>query len=134
MEFSNEKVVGTITIKKEIAEKQFDYIICGALEGGIGYWAVLDSSTEDYKAKPKGVATSEWTSKLLLEGKTVTLFDNEAESENEAEKWELTLEKVLKGIELNAINRPHDSDLENADVYTYDCIIQYGLFGKLVFG
>ena len=130
IKFSREKVVGTAKIEFPLTEKNIDTIMSLALEGGIGYWAVLNNSTPDFENKPDNRFTTEWATQLLLDGKEIEFFD----AENENERWKLDLQKVIKGFALNHQNRPHDSNLENGDVTTGDCIIQYALFDKLVYG
>lgn len=139
----------TIKVELEVMvmPEDIDDIICTALEGGIGYWACLDNSTEDFKNAPEEETTSETTSRLLKEGKTITLIDEE-----EDERHELTLEKLLAGIKLYLEDkkRPYNilaDNLSSAEyrkgVYELDCcmvdadvadmIIQYAIFGELVF-
>lgn len=131
LEFDKKKVVGTVTIKKELTETDIENIIVTAFEGGSNYWMGLDNSSEDMQAKPKGEPYSTWITKLILEGKSVKLFDIE-ESDDDSD-WVITLEKLIKGFELNYVNRPHDNDLENGDATTADCILQYALFGEIVY-
>lgn len=132
LEFDKKKVVGTATIKKELTESDIENIIVTAFEGGSNYWMGLDNSSEDMQAKPNGEPYSTWSTKLILEGKSVKLFDIE-ESDDDS-NWIITLDKLIKGFELNYVNRPHDNDLENGDATTADCILQYALFGEVVYG
>ena len=50
------------------------------------------------------------------------------------DKYDLTLERLLVGIQKNAEERPWDCDLENYDATTCDCIIQYALYDEIIFG
>ncbi len=138
----------TIKVELEVIvmPEDIDDIICAALEGGIGYWACLDNSTEEFENAPEEETVSETTSRLLKEGKTITLIDEE-----ENERHELTLEKLLTGIKmyLEDKQRPYNilaDDLNSAGKGTYeldccmvdadvaDMIIQYAVFGEVVFG
>jgi hypothetical protein len=130
LEFSEKKVVGKIEIPLELTEYDIENIIVTGLEGGIGYWACLDNNGSDWEAKPKGEPVSTWATKLLIDGKSLRLLDEEDREEG----WLLTLDKILEGYRLNYINRPFDNNIDNGDIVTADCIIQYGLFGKLVYG
>ena len=60
----------TIKVELEVISdvEDIDDIICTALEGGIGYWACLDNSTEEFENAPKEETVSE-TSRLLKEEK-----------------------------------------------------------------
>lgn len=116
-----------LTNEKDV--KILDYIICGAIEGGIGYWASLDNSKPQFEDKPKETPVSEWVIKLLIKGQPVTFFD----TEDDSEVWLLTLEKLIKGIGMNASERPFDTDFDNMDIISYDCIFQYALFEEIVY-
>lgn len=119
------QVVGTV--QANITAQDVDYILCGAIEGGINYWGYVVRDEN----KPAGVPVSEWATTQLLAGKSITIADVEMEA---FEPTELTLEKLLNGIQMNMARRPHDCDLDNADADTYDAIVQYALFDSLVFG
>jgi len=138
LEFSDEKVVATIQIPLKITESDIENIIVDSFEGGSNYWMGVVTTTLGWEDRPKGengVPISQWATKLILEGKQVQLFDIEDEEDTiHNEEYRLTLNKLLEGIKLNAIERPFDSDLENMDATTVDCIIQYALFNKVVFG
>lgn len=125
-----DKTVGSIPVNIFITENDIETIIVNGFEGGIGYWAGLDNKGDEWKNKPADEPTSMWTTKLILEGKSVTLYDRE----NPEEKAELTLEKLIKGIKLNYDNRSWDRSIEDGDAETYDCIIQYALFDSIVYG
>lgn len=139
----------TIKVELEVTvtPEDIDDIVCTALESGIGYWACLDNSTEEFENAPEEETVSETTSRLLKEGKTITLIDEE-----EDEKHELTLEKLLAGIKLYLEDkqRPYNilaDDLNSAGyskgTYELDCcmidadvadmIVQYAVFGEVVF-
>ena len=130
IKFSRDKVVGKAQVELLLTEKNIDTIMSLALEGGIGYWAVLNNSTPDFDSKPNNRFTSEWATQLILDGKSIEFYD----VEDEEERWTLDLEKIVKGFTQNYKERPFDNNLENGDATTGDCIIQYALFGKLVYG
>jgi len=116
-------------IEIELTEDDVENIIVTAFEGGINYWCGHVEWEHEKYPKPNGVPVSTYCAMLLNKGVALTLFD----IEDESEIFELTYEKLLKGVELNLINRPFDSDLENMDVTTADCIIQYAVFGEIVY-
>lgn len=118
--------------KEDIAD-----LIVTALEGGINYWcrkAVIKKNavTGDYfGVKPEDQDKVKYASDVISYGGTLILFDAET-----PDKWELTPENVQKGIQMYCEN--HDiAPSELMDFYDAgdaDCIIQYALFGKIVFG
>jgi hypothetical protein len=126
MEFTS-NVVCRIDIPRVYAEKDIDDIMVGAIEGGINYWGYVTPATK--KGKPSDEATSQWCTKLLLEGGTVYIGD----VEDKDELFQLTLEGLIKGIEINHRERAR-SNPDQYDAEDYDCIIQYALFGRLVYG
>jgi hypothetical protein len=129
MEFDKEKIVGVAKVEMPLTEYDIDNIMVSAIEGGIGYWACLVNNTPEWADKPKNIASSQWATKLLLEGNKV-LF----EDEEDGKKLTLTLDKLIKGFEKNFKERPWDNDLEKGDANTSDCIVQYSLFGEVVYG
>lgn len=125
-----EEIAGTIEIKKDITEKEVWGIIVTAFEGGINYWCGHVEWDEEKYPKPKDEPISTFCTKLLLDDVTLQLFD----AEQDDEIYELTLTRLLKGIAQNYLERPHDCDLKNYDANTADCIIQYAIFGEVVYG
>ena len=121
------------TIKKKITEEQIKNILIDGIESGIGYWAMLHNDTDEFERyyEETDLATSEIIGEILLKGGSVKITDME---EDENPKYELTLERLLVGIQKNAEERPWDCDLENYDAITCDAIIQYALYDEVIFG
>lgn len=116
----------TYLITTSVSIETLENIVVTALEGGIGYWAVLDNTTKiwdkyDYCDLPCSQAAFE----LLYNGKSLRFYD----TEDETEVWHLTWKKLIKGVELFGGVKEEDIDATVADQ-----IIQYALFGKIVFG
>lgn len=131
LEFSNTEVVGKYEVRQEVKLSADDIcnIVVGALEGGINHWASL-KWTPNMEKKPKDEPISTWVTKLLLEKETVLFYDTEDEADG---YFVLTLNFLLRGIQQNAKERPHDADLDNADAITYNCIFQYALFEEIIY-
>ena len=127
-----DKVVGKAVVEKPITEKDIENIIVTSFEGGSNYWMGLDNGTPNMMKKPKGEPWSTWSTKLLIDGESVKLYDVEGDEDDK--DWILTLDKLIKGYQLNCINRPHDCNLDQGDATTSDCIVQFALFDKVVFG
>lgn len=130
--FDHSEVVGSYTKVFEVSANDIETVIVNSFEGGSNYWLELDTENIDsvWQDKPSGLPYSTWATMMLLEGKTLHFVD----MEDEEEKFTLNLEKLIKGFKLNAKERPFDSDLENGDATTSDCILQYGMFGEIIFG
>jgi hypothetical protein len=133
MEFSDTKVVGYAKVEMPLTEEDIENIIVTAIEGGINYWGHIKRRVIDWTDKPKNVPPSQWATKLLLEGKSVTIVECDEDSD-EVVNHELTLEKVIQGFAKNYKERPWDNNIETGDADTASCIIQYAIFDDVVYG
>lgn len=125
---NDKKIPVHIEMDVIISQQDIDNLMCTALEGGINYWC--------REAKVVGEFLGEYGSEQISRGGSLLLRDAETD-----ERWELTLEKFLKGIELyikeNGRVMIEDfklMDYGELDAGDADCIVQYALFGKLVYG
>jgi hypothetical protein len=111
-------------------------IVITALEGGIRYWACLINDSkefDEYYKETKGRSLSEFVADLLLDNKSVWFYDTESDFDN-AEKWEMTLEKLLNGIAKQVELSKRLSVMEDLDGGSADNIFQYALFNDIVYG
>lgn len=122
-----------INVKVEVSQDDIINIMVTAIEGGIGYWACLVNEGEDWDNKPVDVATSEHAARLLLTGKTVKFYDTDEEFES-AQKWELNLNKLLMGIKQYIQEHSIVMFMDDLDSIAADQIIQFALFGDIVYG
>lgn len=124
------------TFTKTITFSDSDLIdIISSAVYDIGYWSCIDNDTEAWHEARKEVAGVDYTFEdiffhILKSGKTVELFDIE---DNE-EVWELTLAKLLRGIQMAMDNDYWDGDVDELDGAIGDVIFQYALFDDIVFG
>ena len=121
------------TVKAEInvklTQQDIDDIMVAALEGGIDYWC--------FKVEVVGDYLGEYASEQISRGGMLKLYD----IENGDKNW-LDLEKFLKGFKLWLENdgdeygavENGEVDCCNIDAGCADEIVQYALFGELVFG
>ncbi|EKS4345207.1 hypothetical protein QB607_003211 [Clostridium botulinum] len=128
LNFTNKKI-GEVITKTDIAEDDICNIIVSSFEGGSNYWMGLNNEGEEWEQKPKDEPLSTWATKLLLDGKSITLIDIEEDKEHI-----VNLKDILKGIQLNNQNRKWASDKENWDATDADCIIQYSIFNDVIYG
>lgn len=123
----------TVKVEMEIilSREDIDDIMCGALEGGITYWCK--------RAEVVGEYLGEYGSEQISRGGILKLHDMEAEK-----IYELTKEKFLKGVELWAKNPVGCNCMEqidgkirldtcNVDAVVCDAIIQYAIFGEVIY-
>jgi hypothetical protein len=123
-----------ITIQQSFTKNDLLNIMTTGLEGGIGYWACLNNDTPEFDQFDKpNMILSERVAEILWRGGRVELFDTDY-NYNDADKWELTLDKVVKGIIKFMETDSKTFELDDLDALDCDKIIQYALFGELVFG
>ena len=122
-ELTKEAKALTFPVETEVSAEEIENIIVSSLEGASTYWVGLDNTTPEWNDEPEDMPASQYATQLLLEGKTITLYD----IEDEDERWELTLQMILKGIGV-AVSRCYNI---TDDV---DEILQLSLFGEVVYG
>ena len=130
-----DKIIIETTLTHEFTPSDINDLIVGALEGGINYWcrkAVIKKDTEDnfFNVLPEDQEKVIYASDAIGYGGTLILLDAES-----TDKWELTLENVLKAIEKHCTKRhitPSDL-MDDYDADDCDCIVQYAIFGELMF-
>lgn len=128
-----------ITINRtfKLTKQDIEDIIVTALEGGIGYWACLDNTSAEFENAPKDEPVSITAARILLNGGELILIDEE-----ENEKYNLTLNKLLNGFKMwyeNGYDRygcisGYCLDFCNFDAICADGVIQFALFNDIVYG
>ena len=101
--------------------------MCAALEGGITYWCS--------RAEVVGEYLGEYASEQISKGGELRLYDCESD-----EVYTLTLDKFLRGL-ATYIGSCYGYVVENGSLETgvidaegADCIVQYALFGDMIYG
>lgn len=111
-----------VTVAVRVSPQDIDDIMCTALEGGITYWCG--------KASVVGKFLGNYANEQISRGGALVLHDAES-----SDTWELTRDKFLLGLRLYIEQtEPPCVDVDDIDSEVADIIIQYGLFGELVFG
>lgn len=114
-------------VEVNLSQQDIDDIMAVAMEGGICYWC--------RKAEVVGEYLGEYASDQISRGGALILHDAES-----AQTWELTLEKFLKGVKLYFEQGCHVQVEDNAidtcdiDANDADCIVQFSVFGEVMFG
>jgi len=116
-----------------ITDEDIDDIMAGALEGGINYWCD--------EAKVDGKYLGEYASEQISRGGKLKLHDME-----EGKEYLLTREAFIDGI-VKYLQNPHPYDILDGgdrifvkidacqcDAVVCDMIIQYAVFGEVVYG
>jgi hypothetical protein len=127
----NTQRVFVVFVPMVFNEADIKRIVVGALSGSICYWGIVDSrDTEDreiLEGKPADMDLPLWCAELLLQDRDIVIVDRKT-----GEKYSLTLQRVINGIETLYRVNPRNGKSVFSDV-DYDHIIQYGLFGKVVY-
>lgn len=121
-----------------LSSENIEDLVVTALNGGIGYWAILDNSRPEFRAMPENECVDAWTAKILMDGGEVQLID----VEDHETVWALRLGNLLEGIrrfveggyDRYGAFSPTEVDMGNIDADCADQIVQLGLFGRLEFG
>lgn len=116
-------------INVKLTQQDIDDIMVAALEGGITYWC--------FKAEVVGEYLGKYASEQISRGGMLKLYDIE-----NGDKYWLDRENFLKGFRLWIENggdqygavQGSEVDCCNIDAGCADEIIQYALFGEVVYG
>ena len=118
------KAIGKVKKIIIVSDEDINNVLVGAFEGGSNYWLEkVIVKDNDYKG-------GEYASDVIGRGGELILRTTEGE------KNLLTEAKMIDGfqkyLDNNGKNYPFDNG--QPDAYTYDNILQYALFGELVYG
>lgn len=128
---------------KKYDSEIIEEVLTSAMYGGIGYWACLDNDCESWDrwkrradfihGEDSGDIVTECI-RILYAGGELEFFD----TEDSGTRFDpLTLDKLIKGIESwedlhGSIRKAIDDGA--FDSYEADTIVQFALFGELVYG
>lgn len=135
VEYKSEEwnTVAEVKLQLSITDEDIDDIMAGALEGGINYWCD--------EAKVNGKYLGEYASEQISRGGELKLHDME-----NGKEYLLTREALIEGIVMYLQN-PHPYDIIDGgdrafiqidtcqcDAVVCDMIIQYAIFGEVIYG
>lgn len=132
----------TIILQTEVTvtNKDIDDIMCTALEGGINYWATEAEVVGEYRGK--------WAHEQISRGGELVIHLDEPFDDDDTEAYTLDKANFLRGLRmyLEDPEKPYNIvefdketgknviDTGEVDAVVADVIIQYALFGEVVFG
>ena len=106
----------------EVTDDQLDSILVGAFEGGSNYWAAkVEVAKDDYKGK-------KFASECVAAGGELYI------TTTEGDKHLLTKNMLLNGLQRYLDESKHKNWPDGGDSMTDDVILQYALFGEVVYG
>ena len=131
----------SVVVEHSFTSEEINDIIVTALEGGINYWCggatIVLTTDKDKFPEFEGVLAEvsenvQYASDVIGYGGKLKLVD----VEDEEEVWELDIEKLLKGIEMycKEFEISPSELMDSYDAESADSIVQYALFGELVYG
>ena len=118
------KYIGAVKKVIRVSAEDIEDVLVGAFEGGSNYWlGKVKVKDNDYKG-------AKYASDVISLGGELILTTTEGESHL------LTQAKMIDGFQKYLDNNGMDYpfDYGQPDAYTYDTILQYALFGELVYG
>ena len=100
----------------------------------IGYWACIDNSNDVWvntsQSMPEEATFEDVFYQILADGNSVHLIDVEGTDG----EWELTLDKLLKGIQMAIDDDNWSGDMDDIDGLVGDIVFQLALFEDIVYG
>ena len=133
MENSKEfKINPTITFDLTVDSDFINDVVTTALEGGINYWcgnAMPANSLTEQLLLDNDIA---FLSDVLPRGGSIRLFVDE---DDEPEQLKiLTLDNFLSGLKTALEKKSIELDIfDDFDAADADCIVQYAIFGEIVY-
>lgn len=123
----------TILVPITIDRQFIEDVLCTAFEGGICYWCDYLTRVNDHEP------SEEYHSEFVANGGTVLVHLDEGPIEDDGpDEYELDADKFCSGLQKFLVSQSGDGMLDvdagNFDADMADCVVQYAIFGELVFG
>lgn len=113
-----------ISIPYKVSDDIIDNVMCTALDTGINYWC-------NYEVVDSEFNKCEWDYEIISRGGKIKLTDYNGKSHT------INVEKILKGIKIyikNCLESGLQVNLDSIDSEKADSIIQFGIFGDILYG
>ena len=106
----------------EVTDDHLDSILVGCFEGGSNYWVrKVEVAKDDYKGK-------KYASECVSAGGELFI------TTTEGDKHLLTKECLINGLQTYLDESTYQNWPDGGDAQTDDLILQYALFGDIVYG
>ena len=120
-------IAGTIEVPLKVYNYHLDCILSGAFEGGSNYWADrVEVVEDDYHG-------AKYASEVISHGGRLLIH-----TQDDDVPRLLTKEKMLKGCKLYVAGdkdtKGRTFDIDRWDAIDHDMILQYSLFGEVIYG
>ena len=140
------KNTNTLTVSIEVTDEMLDDVMVTALEGGINYWAEKQTlKNNDYKGADYASHAISRGAEMRVHLREDCLFEEsrqvKSDPHNEAYRnkkayrkiYKLNKELLLQGCQ-KYVDRGKKFDTSYMDADDADLILQYSLFGDVIFG
>ena len=105
----------------EVTDDHLDSILVGAFEGGSNYWIQkIEVAQDDYKGK-------KFASECVAAGGILNIYADDA-------CHVLDRNMLINGLQMYLDESKHKNWPDGGDSQTSDLILQYALFGEVVYG
>jgi hypothetical protein len=124
-----------IQVPVELDDQFIEDMMVTIMEGGANYWVDHISINHPAGNKLKDTPGSVWAASALNLGGSITVFVQEEGDAHDSPPVTINKEILVSGIQqwINHHSKPSEA-LENYDADDADCVLQYAVFGQLVFG
>ena len=131
-------VIGTVLVPVEVTIEDIGYILAGCFEGGSNYW--IDKVEVIPNAPESG---NGWFGEShardvpgaggIIEITTEPVSGTVNEGHHQGTQWFVTKNKMVDGLKLYYEKSNNKLAIEDMDVFHYDAVLQYAIFGVQVF-
>ena len=120
-------VIGTINVPREVTVEEVGYILCGCFEGGSNYW-IDNVKVDDFKGES-------YASDVPGAGGEIFIFIEGVDcGVGCPSPYTVTLNSILDGLSSYYQNSNNPMAIEDMDAGDYDAVLQYAIFGDVVYG
>jgi hypothetical protein len=124
-----------VTVPVELDDQFIEDMVVTAFEGGSNYWVDHVQINHPAGEKMKGEPVSTWAASALNLGGNVVVFVREEGDSHDCPPVTMTKEMLVSGIQTWINNHTCSPEaLMDYDADDADCVLQYAVFGELVFG
>lgn len=117
-----------------LTEEDISDILCACIEGGSNYWCQIQNYGKEWdsveKTLPKGHTIEDHIMALWQHGYSLSVLDME-----EDEIYDVSFEDFIQGIQCVIDDGTWETDdICDVDGCVGDCIMQYAVFGEVIYG
>jgi hypothetical protein len=120
--------VAKILVPLEVSKDDIEHVITTGLAGGINYWAWINWKDQD--TDKNDLPTTKMLTEKLLNGGSIVFYD----IEDDMLLGKMGLSSLLQGIRQYYKREGMKYEIQDFDADISDKVMQYALFGELIYG